>query len=282
MNKKGWIALDIDGTITNDLHTVPKDVVAYLRHLQTEGWGIAIATRRHLGFSEELLSAFDFPYHFLPQNGSGALSMPTRQVLFKHFLPGKMISELNAACEGSGTHFLIYMGFDQEDLCYFCPDRFSQEDVLAIEYLRKRQGGKWQALKSFSDEPIAHFALAKCFGSFEQMQAIAQKLPAEKFQIACIRNPFRKEKALLLINDAQASKGLGMQELFRQFGKGERVIAAGDDENDESLFLAADIKIAMPHAPARLLELADLIARPTEEQGIIEALKKAVRYDRRI
>jgi hypothetical protein len=58
------------------------------------------------------------------------------------------------------------------------------------------------------------------------------------------------------------------------------VIAAGDDENDISLLNAADTKIAMSHAPEALQQVADFIAPPTKDCGIIKALQLALRNDR--
>jgi hydroxymethylpyrimidine pyrophosphatase-like HAD family hydrolase len=63
-------------------------------------------------------------------------------------------------------------------------------------------------------------------------------------------------------------------------GRGEKVITAGDDENDMSLFQVADIKIAMSHAPERLKEKADLIAPPTQDCGIIHALEMVLNANR--
>ena len=83
MESKGWIALDIDGTITLDKYSVPKPVVQYLRHLHEEGWNIAMATGRPFAFGSIALSEFDFPYIFLAQNGSIAIEMPSKKILFK-------------------------------------------------------------------------------------------------------------------------------------------------------------------------------------------------------
>jgi hydroxymethylpyrimidine pyrophosphatase-like HAD family hydrolase len=58
------------------------------------------------------------------------------------------------------------------------------------------------------------------------------------------------------------------------------VIAAGDDENDISLLMAADTKIAMAHAPESLQQVATFIAPPTKDQGIIKALQMALRNAR--
>ena len=58
------------------------------------------------------------------------------------------------------------------------------------------------------------------------------------------------------------------------------MIAAGDDENDISLLEAADVKIAMSHAPEKLQEIAQFIAPPTRDLGIITALQMVLKNDR--
>jgi len=282
MESKGWIALDIDGTITLDKYSVPKPVTAYLRQLQGEGWRIAMATGRPFRFAAMALAEFDFPYLFIPQNGSGALEMPGKKVLFKRFLSWKVIPAIEQAFEGIDSDFIVYMGFEKNDLCYFRPHRFSKDDQPAMEAWQERQKEEWQPVEQFTPELIPSFSLAKCFGLFDRMEKIAKRLlAANLFQVALMRNPFDPQSAIVLITDLHASKGLALQEAFRRLGRGPLVIAAGDDTNDVSLLNVADIKIAMAHAPDVLQEIADFIAPPAEQQGIIHALQLAIRNGKR-
>lgn len=277
MRMKGWIALDIDGTITLERYSVPEEVVAYLRSLSTQGWQIALATGRPFTFASYALSQFDFPYIFLAQNGSLALEMPEKKELFKRYLTDQAIPLVEKAYEGCEADFVIYAGYEKGDFGYFRPERFSPEYLEYLEEIQKRQKEPWQAVKQFE---ISSFPLIKCFGGTVQLRKVQERLVATHlFQIAMIRDPFVKDTSMLLVTDKRASKGLALQELFRQKGRGSRVVAAGDDENDISLLKAADIKIAMPHAPERLRKLADFIAPPTRERGILHALQIATEHD---
>ncbi len=283
MESKGWIALDIDGTITLDKYSVPKPVTAYLRKLQGEGWRIAMATGRPFRFAAMALSEFDFPYLCFPQNGSGVLEMPGEKVLFKRFLSWEAIPVIEQAFEGIDSDFIVYMGFDKNDLCYFRPHRFSKDDASSMANWQERQRERWQAVEQFTPELLQSFSLVKCFGPFDRMEKIAKRLQASNlFQVALMRDPFDAHSAIVLITDSHASKGLSLQEAFRRLGRGPLVIAAGDDANDVSLLNVADIKIAMSHAPDVLQEIADFIAPPTAQQGIITALQLAIRNGKRI
>lgn len=274
---KGWIALDIDGTITLDKYSVPQPVTDYLKDLQKDGWKIAMATGRPFRFASMALSKFDFPFVFLCQNGSVAMEMPSRKILFKRYLTWDAIHLIEQAYEGIDSDFIVYMGVEKGDLCYFRPDRFPDDEWSAIEAWQATQKEKWEGLKQFTPELMPNFPLAKCFGTFERMEKIAKRLKEmNRFQVALMRNPFDPSGSVVLITDAQASKGLALEEVFRRLERGPTVIAAGDDENDISLLQAADIKIAMSHAPDVLQEFADILAPPTSKMGIIHALQMAI------
>lgn len=276
MNSKGWIALDIDGTITLDKYSVPKPVTDYLRELSSDGWNIAVATGRPFAFAKMALSEFDFPYIFMAQNGSIALEMPGEKILFKKYISSELIPLVERAYEGLLTDFLVYAGYEKGDFCYWRPKRYSEEDLRYLEDLQKRQKESWQAVDQFLD--LDDFPLIKCFGNLALMNRVAKALRGTgKFQVAKIRDPFVDGCYLLLVTDQKASKGSALKEVFKIKGRGRKVIAAGDDENDISLLQAADLKIAMAHAPESLQEVATFIAPPTEDHGIIQALKIVLR-----
>jgi hypothetical protein len=278
MESKGWIALDIDGTITLDKYSVPRPVTDFLRHLQSDGWNIAMATGRPFAFASMALSEFDFPYVFLPQNGSVALEMPNKKLLFKKYISAQMIPLVEKAYEGIDSDFIVYAGYEKGDFCYWRRERFSSEDLHYLEDLQKRQKEKWQPVEKF--DALDDFPLIKCFGHETRMDKVADHLRATgKFHVTKIRDPFEEGYFLLLVTDQKASKGSSLKEVFQLKGRGERVIAAGDDENDISLLQAADIKIAMAHAPESLQRVATFIAPPTRDHGIIKALQMALRND---
>jgi len=270
---KGWIALDIDGTITHDRYSIPLPVVQYLGQVAGEGWRIIFITGRAFVFAKEALESLPFPFILSLQNGSITLDMPSKKILYKKYLKAEVIPQLAAACEGMKTDFLVYSGYENRDRCYFRPSHFTKDDLDYVEEIQAREKEKWIPVSHFE---ITHdIPLIKCFGKLDVMKKIKTRLHSlGHFQIALIRDPFRSSCYLLLITSA--SKGSALKEVLSSQGRGGLVIAAGDDENDISLLQEADIKIAMPHAPESVRKIADFIAPPTNEFGIIHALKIAV------
>jgi Cof subfamily protein (haloacid dehalogenase superfamily) len=276
MKMKGWIALDIDGTITLDKYSVPEPVIDALRQFKQQGWNLAFVTGRSFSFAEMALSRFDFPYVLLSQNGSFACEMPSRTHLFKKYISPHHIPLVEEVYSDIDSDFLIYAGYEKGDFCYWRPSFFSREELTYLTDLQKRQKETWKSVESFS--VVDDFPLIKCFGDEAKMDLIQARLQRlEKFQVAKIRDPFVEGHYLLLVTDIAASKGAALTKLFQMKGRGSHVISAGDDENDFSLLSVADTKIAMHHAPKSLQAVATFIAPPTKDYGIIAALQMAVR-----
>jgi hypothetical protein len=274
MNDKGWIALDIDGTITLDKYSVPEPVIQYLRELSLSGWRIALATGRAFCFASLALEKFDFPFILLPQNGSVALEMPAKKALFKSYIAARLLGAVEQAFQGFDSDFVVYAGYDRGDRCYWRPHRLSPEDLQYLEDLQKREKETWEVVDRFDPAKIADFPLIKCFGHPHRMKILAERLRSTGlFQVSQIRDVFHENYYILLVTDIGTSKGASLKKVFQILGRGPQVIAAGDDENDISLLEVADVKIAMSHAPETLQEIADFIAPPTKEHGIIRALQ---------
>jgi Cof subfamily protein (haloacid dehalogenase superfamily) len=267
---KGWLALDIDGTITQDKYRIPIDVIEYLSDCVQSGWKIAFATGRAFVFARQALEKIPFSFILMPQNGSVAVRMPTQEILFKRYMSPSILGCLD---EATGGKHLIYSGIENGDRCYYLPENFSKNELHYMDELQTREKEEWvQGVINFD------FPFVKCFGKLEAMKKVESKiLKSEHFDVSLIRDPFHSSYYILLITNKNTSKGTSLQELFLREGRGKLVIAAGDDVNDLSLLQAADVRIAMPHAPEELRKIADFIAPSVEENGIIQALKICVR-----
>ncbi len=275
---RGWIALDIDGTITDQKHYVPKEVVAYLTTLHQEGWQIIFITGRTLSFASAALASFSFPYFLAIQNGSAILSMPAQEVIEKSYLSSAIVPVLEKAYLGQSEDFVVYAGFEKGDFCYYRPDRFSKDLLKHLETIKEFSSEPWQALKVFNFSKEETFPLIKCLGSYETMNAVNHLLKSvEGIAVSMIRDPFEENTYLNLITDALATKGNVLKRVMQKKELFGPVIAAGDDFNDISMLECADIRIVMQTAPEKMLKMGDIIAQPAKDLGIINALVQAIK-----
>lgn len=274
---RGWLALDIDGTLTDRAHTVPSQVVAYLKELHAKGWEVFIITGRTLSFASQALKLFDFPFYLAVQNGADVLYSPNQELVIRRYLSPNIIPCLEALCSKFAEDFLIYAGWEKGDFCYYRPHLFSQKIQEHIDRMKQLSLEPWQAVKSFAFADHLRFPLIKCLGTKEEMTLLYESLKNDKhLSITLIRDPLAEGVYLNLITHPEATKGHALKNVMKQTGKAGKVIAAGDDLNDISMLERADVKIVMHSAPLEMHALADILAKPSYQYGIIEALQKAL------
>lgn len=273
---KGTIALDIDGTLTDD-HELSWDVINYLKSLADNGWRLMFITGRTFQAGFKALKFLPFSYFFAVQNGAIILEMPSQRIVSKKYLDRSIFTEMQEICREEPSDFVVYSGFENQDHCFYRPQCFSSD---LMEYLQRRiESFKeiWHPLTSFDQMGLEHFPSVKCFGLHSSAKKLSKRIEERLgLHVPMIRDPFANDYYVVQATHPQISKGQALQDLIditRQRGK---VIAAGDDYNDESMLLKADVKIVMATAPQDLQEKADIIAPAASEYGIIIALEKAI------
>ncbi len=275
----GWIALDLDGTITDHTHHAPKEVVQFLHDLQQQGWEIVFITGRTFSFAWHIVQAFDFPYYLSVQNGADIILMPEKQLVARHYLDERILPVLEEAYLGKEEDFLVYAGFENGDFCYYRPERFSP---VFSDHIRRKimplSPEPWQSRKDFHFGKNFSFPLAKCLGNRDSMFAVNKTLHEySECSATLIRDPLGDNIYLILVTAKLATKGNALKTIQQVTGKKGKTIAAGDDLNDISMLQVADVKIVIETAPAEMHSMASIIAKHGKQHGIIDALKQATR-----
>lgn len=270
-------AFDIDGTITHLRDGINPLIVDRLRSLSAEGWTVALLTGRLFSYASKILDYLDFPYYLAVQNGSEILWMPDKKKLEKNYLSEDIIPQIEKAYEGIRGDFLIYAGRENGDFCYFRKEKFTSEELAYLKILERIGGTAWVE-SAFSFEPGTAFPLIKCFGPPSEMTKLNQKLiNIADIEVSMIRDPIDPSLYLNLITHPSANKGSALKFLKNHLDA-TFVIAAGDDANDRKMLEAADLRIVIETAPKEILLLADIVAKPPEELGIIQAIDEATRH----
>lgn len=272
--KKGLIALDIDGTLTADITHIPTKVTSYLEKLHLDGWEILVITGRSYSFARQILRDLHFPFYLAVQNGADLVSMPGAKPLLSNYLNREMLASLQELCKGYGQEFLLYAGQEQGDFCYYRKSAFSEDLHPILEKWAKLVPSQWKEIADINTITQKSFPLVKLLGSSAKLTPIFNALASwQEIERVMIRDPTHEDLQLLMVTHCDVNKGKTVSWLHRQLQlDGKKIIAAGDDFNDESMFKVATFAIVMGDAPEPLKSYAHFIARPASELGIIEAL----------
>lgn len=273
---KGTIALDIDGTLTNGPHLPPR-VIDYLQSLVDGGWRLVFITGRTFKSGYETLKPLPFTYYFAVQNGAIILQMPERRIISKRYLDRSILNEMDNICKEEPSDFVVYSGFENQDCCFYRPKNFTTELMTYLTRRIESYNEIWKPVESYQEMTLETFPSIKCFGFYSSAKILAKRIEERLgLHVPLIKDPFGADYYVVQATHARISKGQALQDLITRTGERGRVIAAGDDYNDESMLKVADVKVVMATAPEGLLNLADFIAPSAVEEGIIRGLDAAI------
>jgi Cof subfamily protein (haloacid dehalogenase superfamily) len=274
---KGVIALDIDGTVTAESHELETEVIQALHRLTQDEWQLIFITGRPFQWGFLTLKPLPFSYALAVQNGALLLEMPSQNILLRKYLSHKIIPQVEQIGQEYETDFIIYSGLENEDRCYY-RENFLPSSILSYGLHRAESlGEKWEPLQTFSDLPVSKFSSIKFFTHDERAFLLSKKIEKELgLHAPPNRDPFNRDYFVIQVTHAEATKGQILKDFMQLTGMPGPVIAAGDDHNDRSMLTVAHLKIVMANAPEDLLAIADVIAPPASEQGIIQGLTEAI------
>jgi hydroxymethylpyrimidine pyrophosphatase-like HAD family hydrolase len=269
---RGILALDIDGTVTTKKDVLPEKTLQFINQLIENEVVISFITGRTFSFARPLFTPLVGPYFLAPQNGSALFQMPQTQLIVESCLTKQEVLQIQALCQTKQIGLLIETGYQRGDICYYNIHDFHPKWHNYLNFRAYISQGQWKKLEDLNQLPEDRFACIKFF-SDQPDPFIKQAYPY--LNCVTITDPFCPGGYLTLITQELASKGCIVSKL-KELYPGRSVIAAGDDLNDLSMLAQADVKIVMQTAPKQMWQQADILAKPAAEEGIIEAIKKAI------
>lgn len=276
---KGIIALDIDGTVTAEAHSIDLEVIWTLTQLAHSGWQLIFITGRPFQWGIKTLERLPFSYTLAVQNGALLIEMPSRKILARNYLSKSLLPDMEKISQEFHTDFVIYSGMENEDWCYYRPKLMSSSLLSYVLERTAYLGEKWQSMTDFDDLSISFFSAVKFFTKEDDAINLSQRI--ENFldlHAPPNRDPFNDHYYVIQATHPEATKGNILKEFLRLKGEQGPIIAAGDDYNDLSMLKVAQVKVVMSNAPSEILKIADIIAPPATQRGIIEGLNRAISW----
>lgn len=251
------IALDVDGTIVDNLNEMSEAVRESIRALRDSGIEIVISTGRaipgvlnttgKLGFTDGYAVASNgaivFAYdpveilHAVTFDASDAV----RRVM-------EYVPEAIVAVEEIGVGFRVNRPFPEGEVS----GQFIVEDV-----------------ESLIAEPVTRVVIRSTDHTAEEFSAIVDDLGLTG------TNYFIGYSAWLDLAPDGVSKASGLEFICNQLDIATAdVLAVGDGNNDLEMLEWAGRGVAMGHAPEALKKVADAVTAPIEEDGLLEELRR--------
>ena len=253
------LALDLDGTLTNDQKVVTPATRAALDAAAAKGVTIVLASGRPTAGVMPLAKELGLDKKggcILSYNGGAIIDCATGETLYRKQLDAKYVPQLCAFAREQGVVIITYnkQGVVTE----------SPEDKWALKecFTCKLPMQKVEDLAAYVDYPIRRDAV--CAAGKEQFAGRIDLYPSSPFFIEAVPLGVAKDVSLCSLLE---SRGLTRDNLM----------ACGDGLNDCSMIRFAGVGVAMQNAEPPVKEAADYVTvADNNHDGVAEVIEKFI------
>ncbi|ANG66417.1 HAD-IIB family hydrolase [Chlamydia gallinacea] len=276
------LVTDIDGTITHLPHHLPPQVLNTLTQAYQSGWELFFLTGRYFFYAQQLFTSLQVPYLLGCQNGVCVWLSEQEKFLYFQGISRDVLPILEKYVEDSPVVFCIESGVIHNDQYYRFASPHENHLLKRLDSVyfptSKDRSRLVEMNKISQDYPYDLLAVAKVFGRKNDIEELYRKIQGttelvSRLNINLMRWPFDFEYALLFMTEKSVSKGYAVDRVVHMLYEGDKpfIIASGDDVNDIDLLERGDFKIVMNTSPKHMHGLADFLASPAKDLGILPA-----------
>lgn len=267
------IALDFDGTIAARKQPVDDTMVNYINKWKEQNIETVIVSGRPYRSLKRELEPIEEDVFIVSNNGNLIRTKNSEKTFYKNTFPKEKIRPIGEAMIARGIHPIFHVDsyFKGYDLVTLFETTEREASYISFyENLYKRM-----TLEEALEEDvlvIAGYTTADVFYDLKEDEA----LKSSGMTAHLLKS---RDKVLSLIEIiGNTNKWNGLEKLAELKGiDTEKIVAFGDDMNDESMIEHAGIGVAMASAPDEVKKKSDIVCQePPEEYGAFKLADKII------
>lgn len=242
------LILDVDGTIVPYVKgALPSPRVTQAIRDAYHKVRVCFATGRPLSMMEAIFDHLKMSGHAILNDGAQVIDIKTKKTLYERAMKKNDLETVVSILQNEGISFFLNDSM-HDDIAGKIPPR---RKILNIFTMHEMTEEKSDALLA----RLTHIPTIKVSKTHYGAE--------ESFE--------------LLISHQEATKLHGIYEVakFLRVKKSE-IIGIGDSGNDFQLLMACGLKVAMGNAIDDLKAIADYVAPPVEEDGVVDVIEKFI------
>ena len=263
---------DLDGTLLAPDGHLSARTVGMLNTLIEKGVLVSVATARSLmGAFLTGIEQVKWPVPLVLMNGVLLYDIGARRILQHCAMPAQTVDSVLDICRDEGKFPFVYRVEGDRVKVTYTQALGALEKAFAEECRKAYPDDFVQAADYARGQPAVYFSLQDSYDKIQQIRERVERLPG--VQTAFYRDVYNEGNWYLEIFDAQAGKAGGVRRLNERVGAG-RVVAFGDNFNDQSMLEAADVACVVENGVEEMKALADVVIGPNDADGVAEFIGK--------
>jgi Cof subfamily protein (haloacid dehalogenase superfamily) len=256
------VAIDLDDTLINSNHEITQHTMEAIKKAVEKNVDIVLATGRTFMGVKRFVDLLELKSPVITAGGA-TINDYSGKPIFESPVPHEIVKKLLSYAKEHGLHAQIYSNTEY----YF----FKDNDYARV--YGEIYGFPGIARPELLSEP--DLSTPKVLFIAEPEKII--ELQSELTRLFPRLHNVRSKPQYLELTNPEATKGGALAYLAQIKGcTREEVIAIGDGEIDISMIQYAGLGVAMANALPNVLEIADMITRTNDEDGVAYVLEKYV------
>ena len=264
-----YIALDLDGTLTDSRKTITPRTLDALSSAQEKGVTLIIASGRPpqgiVHVARELRLAERGGY-VMAYNGGEVVRAEDGEILFRHPLPADVIPEVCAWSHRLGLPLITHVDGNiltnsPHDVHVVRNAGINGMPIVGTDSMA-------EVLRDVPQSPVKFLMLGEA-SPLAEAELLLRNAFAGRLEV-CRSTPNFMEIVAAGIDKATALKHI----LRDRNAEASQLMAFGDGDNDLSMIRYAGLGIAMANATQRLRDAADFVTLDNDSDGIAYALER--------
>ncbi len=261
------IALDLDGTLTNNKKEITPVVKEAIYKLREAGKKIILASGRPtegIFYVADELEMDKFGGYILSFNGGKIIDYKTKEVLYSQVVPERMIPGIREFLEDTKCTVNTY----KNGAIYTTDpyDEYVKKEAFITKMPVISPLNFWEEIK---DVGVNKFLLT---AEPDYAKDIAYEM-ADRFYGSL--NVFRSEPFFIEVCPPGIDKARSLEKLLEKLGfTKDQLVACGDGYNDITMISYAGMGVAMENACSEVKAKAKYICPSNENDGVADVIKK--------
>lgn len=266
------VCLDIDGTLLNNKHELPKENIDSIKRAVEKGVLVTLASGRMFNSARFFGKKIGINAPIITMNGAFVMDEANNKVVVNHPFKREEITELVKILKEFGIRPNIYN----------VDTMFVAENPERYEIMNRQIPHDERYKIKLIDENYTYDDLLKEYGDglykciiFPDMsdKTVIKRKVLEKLDLSIVESHVSNYE----FTSKLANKGEAVLELSEYYGfSKDEVMTVGDSENDLSMIQAVENSVAMGNALEIIKKNAKYITKTNDEMGVSHIIEKVV------
>lgn len=285
------VAIDLDGTLLNSYGEVSiKNKEAIQKAIQKKV-EIVLSSGRPIMSVKNLANELGCNNYIICGNGAITYDIQNEEIIYNRFLEKSKVLQIIKICEENSIFYNIYTkdtiltkNLNYNILFYNQENATKSEDKKTRitlmqnieEYIKNRQEEDYLKITICDNDKIIFASIIRKLRTIKDVDVLDVAHMSRKLIKDGTEN-VSMEYYYTEITNTNVDKWQAIENLIEKLGiKKEEVIAIGDNINDAEMVKNAGLGIMMQNSAPYIKEIADVIVKDNDNDGVAEAIEKYI------